>query len=77
MLVAAANPDMMEEYIEDNDLVIIGNRYESQLCALEMNAGAWWYVPDPKSQKRSRNWRKKETVCLSARLMIIYGGTSH
>ena len=39
VLVAAANPDMMEEYIEDNDLVIIGNRYESQLCALEMNAG--------------------------------------
>lgn len=38
VLVAAANPDMMEEYIEDNDLVIIGNRYESQLCALEMNA---------------------------------------
>lgn len=38
VLVAAANPDMMEEFIEDNDLVIIGNRYESQLCALEMNA---------------------------------------
>lgn len=38
VLVAAANPDVMEEYIEDNDLVIIGNRYESQLCALEMNA---------------------------------------
>lgn len=39
VLVAAANPDMMEEFIEDNDLVIVGNRYESQLCALEMNAG--------------------------------------
>ena len=38
VLVAAANPDMMEEYIEDNDLVSSGNRYESQLCALEMNA---------------------------------------
>ena len=38
VLVAAANPDIMEEYIEDNDLVISGNRYESQLCALEMNA---------------------------------------
>ena len=38
VMVAAANPDMMEEYIEDNDLVILGNRYESQLCALEMNA---------------------------------------
>ncbi len=38
VMVAAANPDMMEEYIEDNDLVILGNRYESQLCAIEMNA---------------------------------------
>ena len=39
VLVAAANPDLMENYIEENDLVILGNRYESQLCAIEMNAG--------------------------------------
>lgn len=39
VLVAAANPDMMENYIEEDDLVILGNRYESQLCAIEMNAG--------------------------------------
>ena len=39
VLVAAANPDLMEEYIEDGDIVIMGDRYESQLCALEMNAG--------------------------------------
>ena len=38
VLVAAASPEMMEEYIEDDDLVILGNRYEMQLCALEMNA---------------------------------------
>ena len=38
VLVAAANPDMMEYYIEKNDLVILGNRYESQLCAIEMEA---------------------------------------
>lgn len=38
VLVAAANPDLMENYIEPNDLVILGNRYESQLCAIEMNA---------------------------------------
>lgn len=38
VLIAAANPDMMENYIEKNDLVILGNRYESQLCAIEMNA---------------------------------------
>lgn len=38
VLVAAANPDLMENYIEQDDLVILGNRYESQLCAIEMNA---------------------------------------
>lgn len=39
VLIAAANPDLMENYIEPHDLVILGNRYESQLCAIEMNAG--------------------------------------
>ena len=38
VLVAAANPDLMEFYIEPHDLVILGNRYESQLCAIEMGA---------------------------------------
>ena len=39
VLIAAANPDLMENYIEKHDLVILGNRYESQLCAIEMEAG--------------------------------------
>lgn len=39
VIIAAANPDMMEEYIHKGDMVILGNRYESQLCAIEMNAG--------------------------------------
>lgn len=38
VLIAAANPDLMESYIEEGDLVILGNRYESQLCAIQMNA---------------------------------------
>ncbi len=38
VLIAAANPDMMEYYICQHDLVILGNRYESQLCAIEMEA---------------------------------------
>lgn len=38
MLIAAANPDLMENYIEKGDIVILGNRYESQLCAIEMDA---------------------------------------
>ena len=39
VVVAAANPDVMEDYIEEHDLVILGNRYESQLCSIEMKAG--------------------------------------
>lgn len=39
VVIAAANPDLMEDFIEDDDMVILGNRYESQLCAIEMNAG--------------------------------------
>ena len=38
VVVAAVTPDLMEEYIEDDDVVIIGDRYESQFCALEMNS---------------------------------------
>ena len=39
VVIAAANPDVMENYIEKHDMVILGNRYESQLCAIEMEAG--------------------------------------
>ena len=39
VVVAAANPDVMEDYIDEHDMVLLGNRYESQLCAIEMNAG--------------------------------------
>lgn len=38
VVIAAANPDLMEEYIEKYDVVITGNRYETQLCAIEMGA---------------------------------------
>ncbi len=38
VLIAAANPDQLEDYIEKDDIVILGNRYDSQICAVEMNA---------------------------------------
>ena len=38
VVIAAANPDMMENYIEEGDIVILGNRYEALLCAIEMEA---------------------------------------
>ena len=39
VVVAAANPDVMEEYISEHDMVLLGNRYESQLSCIEMKAG--------------------------------------
>lgn len=39
ILIATANPDVMENYIEKGDMVITGNRYESQLSAIESGAG--------------------------------------
>ena len=38
ILIATANPDLMESFIQEHDMVILGNRYESQLCAIEMGA---------------------------------------
>lgn len=38
VIVGAANPDLMEEYIDEGDMVILGNRSESQLCAIELKA---------------------------------------
>ena len=38
VVIAASSPDMMENFIDEDDLVIVGNRYESQLCAIEMDA---------------------------------------
>lgn len=36
--IGASNPDMMEEFIEKDDLVILGNRYEAQACAVDIDA---------------------------------------
>ena len=36
--IGASNPDLMAEFIEKDDLVILGNRYESQACAVDIDA---------------------------------------
>ena len=38
ILIGAANPDLLENYVEPGDILITGNRFESQLCAIEMGA---------------------------------------
>ena len=39
ILIAASNPDTLEDFIDPGDVIILSNRYESQLCAIEMSAG--------------------------------------
>ncbi len=36
--IGASNPDIMKQFIEKDDLVILGNRYESQACAVDIDA---------------------------------------
>ncbi|MDY6286271.1 MAG: putative manganese-dependent inorganic diphosphatase [Bilifractor sp.] len=38
VVIGAFHPDMMEQYIQKNDLVIVGNRAEDQLCCLDLKA---------------------------------------
>lgn len=38
ILIGAGTPDAMEKQIAPHDIVILGDRYESQLCAIEMEA---------------------------------------
>lgn len=38
VFIGAANPDLVKKYIEPHDLIILGNRAEDHLCAVEMRA---------------------------------------
>lgn len=38
VVTAISNPDWMDEYVESDDLVILGDRVESQMKAIELNA---------------------------------------
>lgn len=51
VVVAASSPEVMEAYIESDDMVILGNRYETQICAIEMNAGCIILCGDAKVTK--------------------------
>ena len=51
VMVGSANPEIMEDFIDDNDLVILGNRYDAQVCALEANASCMVIAGNPKISK--------------------------
>lgn len=66
VLVAAANPDLMEEYIEEGDMVILGDRYESQLCAIEMNAKCLIVCVDTEVSESILNLAKEKNCVIIA-----------
>ena len=39
VVIGAFHPDTMEQYIQQDDLVVVGNRAEDQLCCLDLKAG--------------------------------------
>ena len=38
VIIGAASPELLENTIQSGDIVMLSNRYESQLCAIEMEA---------------------------------------
>ena len=51
VVVGSANPETMEQFLEDDDLVIMGNRYDAQICALESNASCIVIAGSPQVPK--------------------------
>ena len=52
--IGASNPEAMEYFIEPGDLIILGNRYEAQFCAIEMDASCIVVCQDSQVSKTIR-----------------------
>ena len=70
VVIAVANPDVMENYIEKDDMVITGNRYESQLSAIESGAGCILSASAQRSPAAFRSSRATITAPCSLRRSI-------
>ncbi len=62
--VGSANPEVMEEFISEGDLVIMGNRYEAQFCAIEMNVRCIVITGSPKLSKTIMKLAQERGVVL-------------
>ena len=62
MVIATANPDVLEDYIHPGDMVLLGNRYETQLCAIEMGAACVVITMGAKISKTIQILPKSMTV---------------
>ncbi len=64
VVVAASSPDKMEEFIEKDDLVILGNRYETQLCAIELEARCMILCQGAEVSKTIRKMAEEKSVVI-------------
>lgn len=64
VVIATANPDVLEDYIHEGDMVILGNRYETQLCAIEMGAACVIVTMGAKISKTIQIFAKEHNCIL-------------
>ena len=65
VVVGSANPETMEQFLEDDDLVIMGNRYDAQICALESNARCIVIAGSPQVPKTTVKMAEEKYCVLS------------
>ena len=64
VVIAAASPDLMEDFIEKDALVIVGSRYETQLCAIEMDASCLVVTQGSKVSKTIRKMAEEREIVI-------------
>ncbi len=64
VVIATDNPDVLEDYIHPGDMVIIGNRYETQLCAIEMGAACVVISMGAKVSKTIQHFAKERNCII-------------
>ena len=64
VVIATDNPDALEDYIHEGDMVILGNRYEAQLCAIEMGAACVVITMGARVSKTIQNFAKEHNCIL-------------
>lgn len=64
VVIATANPDVLEDYIHTGDMVILGNRYETQLCAIEMGAACVVISMGAKVSKTIQHFAKEHNCII-------------
>ncbi len=63
--IGASSPELMQEFIEKDDLVILGNRVESQMCALDIDVSCMVVCQnDPISENILHQAEEKEIVVI-------------